>query len=109
MEQTALHDLLCGVLKNSNCYYQPPSTIRMKYPCIVYHHSDDSDRFADNTLYKEMKRYTVTIIDSDPDSEIPSRLKRLKYCSLDRNYTMDGLNHFVYTLYFNGPRFKEDK
>lgn len=81
----------------------------MKYPCIVYHHSDDSDRFADNTLYKEMKRYTVTIIDSDPDSEIPSRLKRLKYCSLDRNYTMDGLNHFVYTLYFNGPRFKEDK
>lgn len=105
----ALHDILCDVLGSSYCYFEPPADIDMKYPCIVYNYTNDLDVFADNLHYRSSKRYTVTIIDEDPDSIIPSKLKnRFCYCTSDRNYAAEGLNHFVYTLYFNGLRIKED-
>lgn len=116
MEKQALHDILCGVLGapfpdgEDHCYFQPPGNPEMKYPCIRYNYTNDLDVFADNIHYMSSKRYTVTIIDENPDSEIPNRLKNtFPYCTSDRNYAVDGLNHFVYTLYYNGPRIKEEK
>lgn len=103
-----LHDILCEVLGSRYCYFDPPATIHMKYPCIVYSYSNDFDQFADNRRYLKNKRYVITIIDEDPDSMIPERLKELPYCDSDRNYAMDGLNHFVFTMYYNGPRIKEN-
>lgn len=114
MARPALHDILCGVLGGpfpdgeNHCYFEPPADKQMRYPCIRYNHSNDLDTFADNIHYQTSKRYTVTIIDEDPDSEIPNRLKQLPYCSSDRNFAVDGLHHFVFTLYYNGPRIKEE-
>lgn len=115
MEKQALHDILCGVLGapfpdgEDHCYFQPPGNPEMKYPCIRYNYTNDLDVFADNIHYMSSKRYTVTIIDEDPDSEIPIRLKNtFSYCTSDRNFVVDGLNHFVYTLYYSGPRIKEE-
>lgn len=102
-----LHDILCEILGSKNCYFEPPSSVHMEYPCIRYSYSNDDDAFADNRRYLQNKRYMVTIIDTDPDSRIPGRLKELSYCRSDRNYSMDGLSHFVFTLYYNGPRVKE--
>lgn len=111
MGRPALHDILCGVLQapfpdgETHCYFQPPSNTEMKYPCIRYNYTNDDDDFADNIHYRSSKRYTVTIIDRDPDSKIPDRLKdALPYCTSDRNFAVDGLNHFVYTLYYSGSR-----
>lgn len=114
MARPALHDMLCEILGapfldgEDHCYFEPPSDIEMKYPCIVYNYVNDLDEYADNIHYKSSRRYTITVIDEDPDSEIPSRLKNLSYCMSDRNFASDGLSHFVYTLYYNGPRVKED-
>lgn len=115
MERRALHDILCEVLggpfpddEDDHCYFEPPSGKDMYYPCIVYHYTNDDDIFADNIHYRRSKRYTVTVIDEDPDSKIPDRLKELPYCTSDRNFASDGLRHFVHTLYFNGPRIKEE-
>lgn len=113
MGRPALHDILCGVLggpfpDGDRCYFEPPADKEMSYPCIKYNHSNDQDTFADNVHYMSSKRYTVMIIDEDPDSKIPERLKELPYCSSDRNYAVDGLNHFVYTLFYSGPRIKEE-
>lgn len=114
MEIIPLHDLLCDVIGSfsdgdDHCYFQPPGDPGMKYPCIVYHYINDDDIFADNIHYIKSKRYTVTIIDEDPDSKIPERLKeKMKYCTLDRIFTVDGLNHFVFTLCYSGPRIKEE-
>lgn len=108
MAKAALDDILCGVLENQNCYFEPPASIDMNYPCIVYHYTNDDDTFADNIHYQRSKRYTVIVIDEDPDSKIPERLKELPYCTSDRNYDLDGLSHFVHTLYFSGPRIKEE-
>lgn len=106
MARPALHDLLRAIVEH--CYFEPPADIQLQYPCIVYHHTNDRDDFADDKHYRKSKRYTVTIIDEDPDSEIPDRLKELPYCSSDRNFSVDGLSHFVYTLFYNGPRIKEE-
>lgn len=114
MGRIALHDILCKILNEQSlngeehCYFEPPANISIKYPCIIYNYTNDLDDFADNIHYNSSKRYTITIIDSDPDSKIPSKLKALPYCTSDRNFSIDGLCHFVYTLFYNGPRIKED-
>lgn len=115
MAKQALHDILCEIIgapfsdDENHCYFEPPADIDMKYPCIVYNYTNDSDIFADNIHYQSSKRYTVTIIDDDPDSKIPNRMKELPYCTSDRNFASDGLNHFVFTLYYKGPRIKEEE
>lgn len=115
MEKLALHDILCNILESpfedgeDHCYFQPPTDTSMLYPCIRYNYTNDVDDFADNVNYKSSKRYTITVIDENPDSKIPGKLKKLPYCISDRNFSVDGLNHFVYTLYYDGPRIKEEK
>lgn len=115
MGKPALHDILCGVLGapfpdgEDHCYFGPPSDNQMLYPCIRYNYTNDLDEFADNIHYKSSRRYTVTVIDEDPDSEIPNRLKEIPYCTSDRNFAVDGLNHFVHTLYYDGPRIKKEE
>lgn len=95
-----LHEELCEVLGSPNCYFSPPSA--MVYPCIRYIREAPYTEPADNIEYMEVQRWTITIIDTNPDSNIPDRLKaKFKhYCMKDREYTTDGLYHFVYTLYY---------
>lgn len=83
-----------------NVYFQPPATVKMKYPCIRYERSDMDTQFADNKPYSHTKRYTVTVIDRDPDSDIPDKVAALPLCRFDRFYTADNLNHDVFELFF---------
>lgn len=93
-----LHDRLLGVC--NNVYFQPPATVKLKYPCIVYHKNGHYDRDADNDLYKRSSRYKLTVIDADPDSEISEEISKWKYCSWNNSFCSDGLNHDVYILYY---------
>jgi hypothetical protein len=42
----------------------------------------------------------ITVIDPDPDSEIPSKVAALPMSLFNRFYTADDLNHDVYNVYF---------
>lgn len=95
----ALDARLRDILGNSNVYFQPPATIQMKYPCIVYNHSANNTIHADNRPYGTRKRYTLTIIDRDPDSEIPNRIAEMPTSRMDRFYTAENLNHWVFNIY----------
>lgn len=98
-----LHEILCEDLGSDNCYFTPPSNIHMQYPCIVYHYEGIKTYYADNKRYMNMRSYSITVIDEDPDSEIPNRLfmdDRLKYLESDSVFVADGLYHFPYALYF---------
>lgn len=88
------------LLGSSNVYFQPPPSVSMKYPCIVYRRDYATTIFADNTPYKNKKRYQITVIDPDPDSEIPDKVAKLPMCSFDRFFTADNLNHDIYNLFF---------
>lgn len=95
-----LQALLVSLLGSTHVYFQPPPTLQLQYPCIVYARSDEDAKFADNRPYSRTKRYTVTVIDRDPDSVIPDKIGALPLCTFDRFYTADNLNHDVYTLFF---------
>lgn len=83
-----------------NVYYSPPPDLEIKYPCIIYDLADISSLNANNTRYINMTRYTVMAIDLDPDSELVGAIYQLPYSSFSRKYVSDGLNHFVFSIYF---------
>lgn len=95
-----LHEILCGVLNSRSCYFQPPSSVRMKYPAIRYSIKDVEKRSADDIAYRKLPCYELILIDKNPDSEFIEKLLDLPYCSYDRHYESDNLNHDVFTLYF---------
>lgn len=95
-----LHEKLCTVLGSRNVYFQPPSSVKLVYPCIVYQLNKHDIRYADNSHYNRFEKYTVTVIDRDPDSDIPESILQLPLCSMNRVYTADNLNHFVFDLYY---------
>lgn len=72
----------------------------MEYPAITYSRSRAETGFADNVPYRMAQSYTVTVIDLNPDSDLRDKIAALPYCSYDRWYAADGLNHDVYTLFF---------
>ena len=96
-----LNEELVSLLGSRNVYFQPPETIRMKYPCIIYMKSNVRSRYADNVNYASMNEYTLTVVDRDPDSDIADRLlRRFPFCSFSRRYTAENLYHDVLTLYY---------
>ena len=95
-----LHQILLDILDGYECYFQPPDNVQMSYPCIVYDLSNDNVDYANNKRYRTMKRYEITIMDYDPDSEIPDKVADLPYCSFIRHYSQDNLHHFIYEIYF---------
>lgn len=95
-----LHSKLKEVLKSDNVYFQPPATIQMKYPCIVYELSDFDIRYADNENYTVKRRYTVTIIDKNPDTKNMDELCSKFVCRPNRFFTANNLNHYVFELYY---------
>lgn len=94
--QTELEELL----GSKNVYYQPPASVKMSYPAIVYSRKDIRNDFANNDVYSQNRSYEVIVIDKNPDSEIVDRVSRLPMCRFDRHYTSDNLNHDVFILFY---------
>lgn len=95
-----LQALLETLLGSDNVYFQPPSSKKIEYPCIVYNLDYMSTSYANNFPYIHANRYSVTYISKRPDTKIPDILKQLQFCSFVRFYTTDSLNHYVFRLYF---------
>jgi hypothetical protein len=96
--RTDLQDLLKTIA--DNVYFQPPPTIQLEYPCIIYKRERIKTKYAGNNLYNRVKAYQLMIIDRNPDSNLPEQVAELPMCSFDRFYTADNLNHDVYTIFF---------
>lgn len=101
-----LHDILCEILecpnRGSACrvYFQPPGTVKMQYPAIVYELNDIENKYADDGVYLSSKNYSVTVIDSDPDSSLIGKVASLSTSRFNRHYTKDNLNHDVFTIFY---------
>lgn len=93
-----LHQLLKAFV--ANVYFQPPATIKLDYPCIIYQRDFANTKFADDLPYTYKTRYMVTVIDRNPDSEIPLKVAGMQLSTFNRFYTADNLNHDVYTVYY---------
>lgn len=94
-----LHKMFEDVLGSKNVYFQPPTSVKMKYPAIRYSRSDIENAHAGNSVYKQNLAYEVIVIYKDPDSTIPLRVSQIPMCRFDRHYVSDNLYHDVFTLY----------
>ena len=95
----ALHDELLKFVPNA--YYQPPSTIKMQYPCIVYGKTGKYRKFGNDTIYLSTQEYIVTVIETDPDSDVADTIEKyFPSCVISQYYTVDNLNHTTLNLYY---------
>jgi len=92
-----LHNILKSIC--NNVYFSPPTGMKLKYPCIVYDRSYTKVNYADDAPYTLDTRYTLTVMDQDPDSEIVPKIELLPKCSFDRHFELDNLNQDVFTIY----------
>ena len=99
-QRLELHEELCAALGSRNVYFQPPTGFKMSYPCIVYEREKIESGHADNKPYLLTNRYSVTVIDKDPESPIPNRIVAFSQCSHNRHFISDNLHHDVFTLYY---------
>lgn len=82
-------------------FYQPPESVKLTYPCVLYWLDSYEQRFADDKTYLGKCRYHLRFITKDPDDErILGVLSHLQLIKLDNFYTADNLNHYDYTVYF---------
>lgn len=95
-----LQTLLEVTSGTTEVHFQPPNGTKMDYPAVVFRRSTSRTEHADNRPYRRTKQYEVTVIDRDPDSDIPDKIALLPQCSHARTFTNDGLNHDVFNIYF---------
>lgn len=80
-------------------YFQPPSNVSMGYPCIVYELDRIVKKRADNGVYLKTWRYLVKLITKNPDDPMVDALASMVHSEFERHYTIDTLNHFVFSIY----------
>lgn len=98
--QTDLQAYFLDVIGIPNAYFQPPSGEMIKYPCIIYYLESYTPIFADNKKYNVNTRYSVRLVDRNPNSEYVSKINSMEYSGFDRHYTSDNLHHWVWDIYF---------
>lgn len=92
--------LLENVLGSSNVYFDPPESLQVKYPCIIYSLNRIQTEFADNNPYTNKKRYTLTLVDKNPDSVLPDALAMISQCVNESHFVSKNLHHYVYNIIF---------
>lgn len=81
--------------------YQPPPGYKLTYPCAVYEQGNGKTTFANNRPYTFTSKYTVKIIDPNPDTPyVEIMAMRFPMCVMDRTFIVDNLNHYVFTIYW---------
>ena len=95
-----LQEELETLLGTRNVYFQPPPSLKMKFPCIVYERARINTRFADNDPYKLDNVYYVTYIDTDPDADIPTKLAHFHMSVFQRHYVSDNKYHDQFRITF---------
>jgi hypothetical protein len=88
-----------SILGSKYVYFQPPESIKLHYPCIVYKRTAGETLYADNSPYLAKNRYEATLIDENPDSEFVDKMLRLPYAAYQRHFNSDGLNHDVFYVF----------
>lgn len=95
-----LQNLLEEALGSKQVYFQPPSSIRMKYPAIVYSRSNIENVSANDSVYIQRYSYQITVMDYDPDSEIVKKISMIPGIRFGNHFTSENLNHDVFTITF---------
>ena len=94
-----LQETLKEILRSNYVYFQPPESIKLHYPCIIWEEAKGRPFRADDRLYMYRKTYNLIFIDTDPDSVIPDKIRDLPLCDSGSPYKSDNLYHWPFTIY----------
>lgn len=100
-----LDEIFCEIVNitepdgDRHVYFNPPESVKMKYPAIKYKLKTMDALYANDSRYKSMDCYEATLIEKEPDSKLLEKVLALPYCSYDRHYKVDNLNHHTITIY----------
>ena len=94
-----LHEKFCEILGSRNAYFNPPESVKLNYPAIVYNPKPIDNSFANNGVYMQSQGYKVTVIDEDPEGLIAKKISQLPTCRPTSHFTSDNLVHDVFELY----------
>lgn len=96
-----LHEEFRDILGSEYVYFNPPESVKMTYPCIRYSLGVPNQYRADGRIYKNTNGYEVTVIDYDPESEIPDKIQdRFPYSRIVQRFRADNLNHTILSIYY---------
>ena len=95
-----LHEELVAILGSRYVYFQPPESVKMNYPCIVYERRDIDNMHADDMPYLQPVRYRVIVIDRDPDSQIVVKMSQFKTANYLNHYVANELNHDTFEIFY---------
>lgn len=95
-----LHEKLVDVLGSRYVYYQPPSTVKMEYPCIVYRRDGSDIKRGNNSVYNHRKRYHITYISRSSNEDVTDALEHMLYCRFSDKLVIDNLYHSYLSLYY---------
>lgn len=105
-----LHSEFVQLLGSTNVYFQPPESLKLKYPCIVYFETPSDQKYADDKTYLYTRHYDVIFINNSPDgiiiidrSKINIVSKLIRSFSMirhSRHYTSGNLYQDAFSLYY---------
>lgn len=96
-----LHEKLKQLVGSNDVYFQPPASVHISYPCVIYHVGAGDAKRADNIVYNYTNSYDVVFIFKKPNIEIIEQvLNAIPMCRFTRAYVADNLNHYAFTLYY---------
>lgn len=88
------------ILESRNVYFQPPASVSMNYPAIVYSLKDIRTRAANNqSAYIMVPGYECILIIREPDTEYLPKIFQIPRCKFDRYYRANNLHHYTFTIY----------
>ena len=102
--QPEWQDILQGIIglepDRDNVFYQPPATVQLSYPCIIYALDDMHTLRADNVNYLITPTYEVTIVSRNANNPfIKKMLLDIPTARFHRRFTADSLYHDVLSIY----------
>lgn len=103
-----LHDELKALLgttkktgNEARVYFQPPESIKLSYPCYVYHRVPNTDLRANNMVYKRFTKYALTYITYEPDDPLIDETEdHFSMCRMMNTSSSSGLNNYYYDLFY---------
>lgn len=98
MTRIELHHMLEALPGVRGVYYQPPESVKLKYPAVIYSRSHIGNVHADNRVYRQDNSYELIVVGAEPDSALAEAAASLPMCRHDRHYVADGLDHDVFTI-----------
>lgn len=92
---------LMDILGSENVYYQPPESVKLKYPCIIFTMDPTYTAKADNISYIKFNRYHVKHIYKSRKNELKDTLlDSFMMISHDNRMIADSMYNDDFTVYF---------